>query len=141
MPKKKQILLEKKSKVSENLAVRMEDTIHVSDTLDDIMNQYVPNLSLEKAMRDLNLRNLTAREISAYISAGLLGEIHIGKKSFEVLLTEYFSLKNSYHPDTMTEKELKEFEEKLKILTAEINQLPKDKQEELFDKVDEMLNP
>ena len=141
MPKKKQMLLERKSKVTNNLAITKEDRVHVCNTLNDIMQKHVPNLSLNALLQEMDLTHLTAREISEMISEGILGKIHIGKKSPEVLLVEYFSLKNSYHPQTMTDNEKKTFNEKLKILTAEINQLPKDKQEELFDKVDDMLNP
>lgn len=141
MSKKKQMFLDKKSQVTKDLAIRKVDRVHLCNALNDIMKQDVPNLSLAKLMEEMNLTDLTAREVAQLISEGLIKPIHLGKKSFEVLQQEYFSLKNSYRPKEMSEKEKNEFNEKLKTLIAEIQFLPENKQKELFDNVDDMLNP
>lgn len=141
MPKKKQRLLEKKSQVTKNLAFREIDRISLCNNLNDILKQDVPNLSLSKLMEEMNLADMTAREIAQLISEGLIKPMHIGKKSFEVLKQEYFSIKNSFTPTTFSKQEMQVFNEKLKILMAEIQHLPEDQQEILFDMVDDMLNP
>jgi len=141
MHKRKHMLLEKKSQVTKDLAIRKVDRIHLCNTLNEIMKQDVPNLSLAKIMGEMNLTDLTAREIAQLISEGLIKPTHLGKKSFEVLQQEFFSLKNSYHPKTITEKEKDDFNIKLKTLIAEIQFLPENKQEQLYENVDKMLNP
>jgi len=137
--KKKHKLEEQKIRFRKDLAIRKKDKEYLLNKLNDIMKQDVPNISLAKILEKLNLTDLTAREIAQLISEGVIKPMHIGRKSFEVLQQEYFSLKNLYRPGEMTDKELEEFNEKLKNLTAEIQFLPEDKQEKLYDNIDKML--
>lgn len=83
----------------------------------------------------------SARKIAWEISNGLRPEQFIGHKTREILQQELFSLKNSYHPDTMTTFEKTEFEKELNKVIAGILSLPQEQRSTLYKEVDRMLAP
>jgi len=83
----------------------------------------------------------SARELMEAMNNGEIPRQHLGPKSFEVLKTELFSLKNEYIPQTFTEEEFGTWNKKLAEKMEEIEQLSKPDQEKLLKQVDDMLNP
>ena len=83
----------------------------------------------------------SAREIMESMNNGNIIRQHLGPKSFDVLKTELFSLKNRYKPQTFTEAEFDEWNKTLAQRMEEIEQLPTSEQEKMMQEVDDMLNP
>lgn len=83
----------------------------------------------------------SARELSKAISNGDIPRSRIGPGNFAILKTELFSMKNSYKPDTMTDKELLDYNKNLAEKIEQVETLTTSEQNELFEQVDAMLNP
>lgn len=75
------------------------------------------------------------------MNEGIIPRQHLGPKNYQILKQELFSLKNEYTPETFTDKELINWNNNLAARIEEIEQLSETEQEQLFRKVDEMLNP
>jgi len=78
--------------------------------------------SYERRLADIEARltklepKKKAREIAEEISEETRAPQHLGKKSATVIIQEYFSIKNSFKPQTMSNKDKAEFLNKLFIL-------------------------
>jgi len=83
----------------------------------------------------------TSREIMTAMNEGIIPRQHLGPKNFYILKQELFSLHNEYNPDTFTNRELEEWNNKMATRIEEIEQLSTTEQEQLFKQVDKMLDP
>ena len=138
-PTKKQKLLEQKTHVTNNLAIRTTDREKLNTRLNEILHKSASNLSTKKIINGIDLTDKSPREISRLISEGKIPPMLLGPKSPEMLKQELTSMLQSYEPSTITSEEKGKFLETLEIRIEEILTLPDGNiRNELLDIVDQI---
>ncbi len=83
----------------------------------------------------------SARELMEAMERGEIPRRHLGKKTIEVVRQELFSLQNRYKPQTMTDKEIDEWNAEVANTLGESKNFTAAEWEQMMGQVNRMLEP